>query len=269
MIDILKESAQEAGNFVLNNFHKKVSISEKYSFQDLATQVDIDCQKMIQERLLVYLSTHGITANSISFIGEENLRDSEKEHLFIIDPIDGTTNYVCGIRRFSVTIAYLHKGQLTISVIYEPYNHYLYWAERGKGAYKQDSNGVTRLRVSDLPIKKMVMLTHLSKYPEARKKVFRMTEKMYTEVLGIRMNTSTALDLANVAEGMNLFAVYGNSKVYDIAAPQLLLEESGGVLVNWQGKKFDLDFVDVEKSYMIVATHPNNITNITAITKEI
>lgn len=269
MLDILKSVALETGTYVLENFRKKVSVSEKYSFQDLVTEIDENAQASIKKSIITQLISQNFDSAKIAFIGEENLHETEKEHLFIIDPIDGTNNYVCGIERFSITIAYLHKGKVTASVIYEPYNNYLYTAEKGKGAYKIANGHSSKLEVADLPIRKTVMTTHLSKYKEARETVFKLYDAIYPSILGIRIYASIALDIANISEGAALFAVYGNGKLYDLAGPSLILEESGGVLTNLDGSKLTLDLAQQEKHYPFIACHPNQLKDIVTFTSQL
>ena len=159
--------------------------------------------------------------------------DAKAEHLWIIDPIDGTTNFIHGFPQYCVSIALAQRGQVTQAVIYDPTRNDLFTATKGRGAFLNDR----RLRVTKryrmaeallgtgFPFRD---LTTLDRY-------LTMFRTMTTQCAGIRRPGSAALDLAYVAAGrLDGFFEIGLSP-WDIAAGSLLVTESGGLVGDFQG----------------------------------
>src|SRR3990167_1043046 len=121
MINILKSAATEAGTILLNYYKKNLTLNYKTSHKDFYTIADVESQKIIKEVITKLLVKKGIKETEIGFIGEENLSVGKNaKHLFVIDPIDGTTNFASGFDFFAISIAYFHEGTLTTGLIYRP-----------------------------------------------------------------------------------------------------------------------------------------------------
>ena len=208
---------------------------------DFVTEVDRAAEAAIIGVLLDAYPTHAILA-------EESGRQGDSEYQWIIDPLDGTTNFLHGFPQYCISIALVHKGQLDQAVIYDPNRNDLFVASRGKGAYLNDR----RLRVSKrLKLADALIGTgfpyrdfsHLDTY-------MAMLRDMLQKTSGVRRPGSAALDLAYVAAGhLDGFWEIGLSK-WDIAAGCLLVKEAGGLVGDFQG---DDSYID---SGNIVAGNP-------------
>src|SRR5690606_30203226 len=132
--------AAKAGEWIKTKLGSYVSLNLKYSPHDLVTEIDKGSEKMIRSLIMTHFPTH-------AFLGEEGVEPGpeasaaalasvqDAEYLWIVDPIDGTTNFVHGFPFFCVSIALAHKGEVILGVVYDPSKDELFIAERGKGAY--------------------------------------------------------------------------------------------------------------------------------------
>src|SRR3989344_8589889 len=113
MIDVLKTAAIEAGTILLNYYKKNLTLNYKTSHKDFYTIADVESQKTIKETITKLLVKKGVDKCEIGFIGEENLNTaSNKKHLFVIDPLDGTTNFTSGFDFFAISIGYFYENEL-------------------------------------------------------------------------------------------------------------------------------------------------------------
>jgi myo-inositol-1(or 4)-monophosphatase len=210
---------QAAGNLdVLTIKHK--------SLNDLVSEVDRASEAAIIETLKQAYPAHAILA-------EESGASGESDYVWLIDPLDGTTNYLHGFPQYCVSIALAHKGVLTVGVIYDPTRNDLYVAARGRGAFLNDR----RLRVGtrEKLIDALVgtgfpfrMFSHIDPY-------MGMLREFMTKTAGVRRPGSAALDLAAVAAGrMDGFWEIGLSP-WDMAAGALMITEAGGLIGDLEG----------------------------------
>jgi len=154
---------------------------------------------------------------------------------FIIDPLDGTTNFLHGIPHFSITVAVEERGEITAGVIYAPITDELYWAEKGQGAFMND----TRLRVSGrTKLDNSVLATGIPFLGRDGHELF-MAEmgEIAPQVAGIRRFGAATLDLAYVAAGRFDGFWESGLKAWDVAAGVLLVREAGGYVTDYKGKK--------------------------------
>ncbi|MFN9048040.1 MAG: inositol monophosphatase family protein [Planctomyces sp.] len=224
------EAAQVAGQ-VLLDWQGRFSVREK-SRANLVTDADEASQTAIVSRLRQHFPDH-------SFLGEENLneRGSSHEAVWIIDPLDGTSNYVHGFPYYAVSIALMYQGEIEVGVILDPTRHDLFTAIRNGGAALNGSplqtSGETRIDrafgMASLPI------AANPENPAVRRFLTALSTLQTVQRTG-----SAALNLANLAAG-RIDAFWSSSlNVWDIAAGALLVTESGGVLSNLNGEKIDL-----------------------------
>ncbi|KAL9976132.1 hypothetical protein ACROYT_G013387 [Oculina patagonica] len=232
--------ARQAGQVVLETFHKEKTIDTKTCGTDLVTETDKYVEELIIGTLREKFPSH-------SFIGEESVSAGKKCQLtnnptWIIDPIDGTTNFVHRYPMVSICIALAVNKQVEIGVIFNPIKDEMHTARRGMGAFcngKQiHCSGVTDLS-------KALVITEVgsSRDPETinlmLKNLRSLVEKTVT-VHGIRMQGSAALNLCTIAsggaDGYYEFGIH----VWDIAAAGLIVEEAGGVVIDPSGKPLDL-----------------------------
>ncbi len=230
-------AAQSAGEILLNYFGKanRLKIREKRG-AGIVTQADMAAEKKIIQLL-------SRTKSNCEFIGEETGHSNKgkkgtKPGRWIVDPLDGTTNFAHGFPMFCVSIGAQWEGELIVGVIYHPVLKDLYVAVKGKGA---KLNG-KRIKVSKTKsIKKSLLTTGFAcqKLKDLRREV-KVFEKIAASARGLRRPGSAALDLAYTARGVfDGFWEMGLNE-WDLAAGALLVQEAGGQVTGFCGETFDL-----------------------------
>jgi myo-inositol-1(or 4)-monophosphatase len=227
MLNIAVKAARRAGN-IINRATRNldiVAVKEKAA-NDYVSDVDREAEQAIIRTLLEAYPDHSILA-------EESGAAGKSEYQWIIDPLDGTTNFLHGFPQYAVSIALAHRGVVTQAVIYDPAHNDLFTATRGRGAYLNDQ----RVRVSKrIQLKASLIGTgfpfrqfeHIDAY-------FAMLRDMMKNTAGVRRPGAAALDLAYVAAGrLDGFWELGLSP-WDIAAGALLITESGGLVGDLEG----------------------------------
>ncbi|PUA19232.1 inositol monophosphatase family protein [Glaciimonas sp. PCH181] len=204
----------------------------KKAHNDFVTQVDQAAEAAIIDVLKNAYPDHAILAEESG--ASANLHD-ENENVWIIDPIDGTTNFIHGFPQYCVSIALQHRGQITQAVIYDPTRNDLFTASKGAGAYLNEK----RIRVS----KRVRIADGLigTGFPfsvtdgPVMDEYIKMFRVMTQNCAGLRRPGSAALDLAYVAAGRLDGFFEKGLKPWDIAAGTLLITESGGIVGNFVG----------------------------------
>ncbi|WP_426451032.1 inositol monophosphatase family protein [Paenibacillus sp. S-38] len=236
-------TASKAGEWIQSKVGDFTSLHTKYSAQDLVTEVDKGAEKMIRNLILTHFPTHSI-------LGEEGVEPgpeasqraleeaSSAEYLWIVDPLDGTTNFVHGFPFFSVSIALAYKGEVIVGVVYNPIHNELYVAEKGKGAYLKGR----KMEVS--PEKTLSESLIATGFPADRHGTLpanlRGVQALSPKVRNMRVAGSAALHMAYVAAGRlsGFYEIGLNS--WDMAAGALLIEESGGRVTDTLGNPYHL-----------------------------
>jgi myo-inositol-1(or 4)-monophosphatase len=237
-------TAAMAGEYIKSKLGEAKNINLKYSAHDLVTEVDKGAEQLIRKLILTHFPLH-------HFLGEEGVESGPEasiqaitkavhaEYLWIVDPIDGTTNFVHGFPFFSVSIALAHKGEVIVAVVYDPVHDEVFVAEKGKGAYLKG----TRMHVSDEDqLSDSLVATgfpadHLVSLPVNMAGIAKVAPK----VRNLRIAGSAALHLAYVAAGrLSGFWEIGLNS-WDIAAGALLVTESGGTVTDTDGSAFTLE----------------------------
>lgn len=229
MLNIAVRAARSAGTVIARACGQLDMVQKlQKGTNDFVTNVDKEAEQAIVQVLKKSFPTHGI-------VGEEHgdYGNSDNEFQWIIDPLDGTTNFIRGIPHFAVSIALKHQGKLDQAVIFDPLRGELFTASRGRGA---QLNG-TRIRVTALPDLNGAILgtgfpfkqkTHLPAYTG-------MFNSLFASAADIRRTGSAALDLAYVASGrFDGFWEIG-LKPWDIAAGELIIREAGGLVCDFVG----------------------------------
>jgi myo-inositol-1(or 4)-monophosphatase len=227
MLNIAVKAARRAGNLIHraadNLDHLTVT---KKSNADYVSEVDHAAEQSIIETLLGVYPNHAILA-------EESGTQGDSEYVWIIDPLDGTTNFLHGYPQYAVSIALQHKGVLTQAVIYDPTRNDLFTATRGRGAYLNDR----RIRVS----KRAELADCLigTGFPYTRFEhmdaYMNILRDMMQKSAGLRRPGSASLDLAYTAAGRYDGFFETALKPWDIAAGCLLITEAGGLVGDLQG----------------------------------
>ena len=224
-LNIMIKAAEKASKSIIRDFGEveKLQVSKKGPY-DFVTKTDKHVEKILIEEL-------SNTKKNYSFITEENgnINNKDKENIWIIDPIDGTTNFLHGIPHFAICIAHQSKGEILSGLIYDPIKDEMFFAEKDKGAYLNNQ----RLRVS----KKSSLDDCLFSSNH---------EGVKFSDLNIRCSGSAALDLAYVASG-RLDGFFQNKiNLWDIAAGVILVKEAGGTVNDID--KFDINKINIVAS---------------------
>jgi len=226
-MNIAVRAARVAGNIIIRQIDhiQDLPVNTK-GRNDFVTAIDREAEAVIIDVINKAYPDHAILA-------EESGAKGNSEFLWIIDPLDGTTNYIHGFPQYAVSIALQHKGILNQAVIYDPLRQELFTASQGCGAYLNDR----RIRVSDQKSLEGALIgtgfpfkehDRLDNYLKIFKSLFPMTA-------GIRRAGAASLDLAYIACGrLDGFWEFGLKK-WDIAAGALLIQEAGGLIGDISG----------------------------------
>ena len=253
MFDILQKAVKEAAKTQLQYFRTtELDISHKTDHQNIVTKADKESQEAIKESIL---SKMDASDKEIGFIGEEDL-NTEGTHLFVIDPIDGTSNFASGIDYFCSSIAYFHEGELQAGLIYRPVHDELYFAEKGKGAILIIQGKKVSLQMKHLNTNNLMMSTNFGETMRNADQL-PLIEKLMPSYRGVRAFGAVALDLAKVAGNEIGTSVDKGPFIWDISAGKIIIEEAGGVVFDWKGNDIELDLSDRKKRYSLIACHPD------------
>jgi myo-inositol-1(or 4)-monophosphatase len=208
----------------------RVSFAEKNP-NDFVTDVDRAAEEAVIEVLQKAYPSH-------AFLGEEsgttgNVND-ESEFVWIIDPLDGTTNFIHGFPQYSVSIALQQRGVITLGVVYDPVRNELFTAEKGAGAFLNEKR--IRVRKLDRIGGALLGTGYKNGSPKALEEYLKMYGIMAERSHGVRRAGSAALDLAYVACGRLDGYYEKNLQAWDIAAGTLLVTEAGGIAGEFNGE---------------------------------
>ena len=204
---------------------------------DLVTQADLAAQKCLSEHLLGKFPDHDFLGEESDPATESASEGGQSGYRWIVDPLDGTTNYVHGLPCYAVSVALEHAGQLVCGVIYDPVADDCFSAQQGGGAYLNGESikvsGVERM--SDALVEMSFPHHSTGEGPEVRQ--FALAMK-YSQ--GVRRSGSAALNLANMAAGRVDAYWSFNTHAWDIAAGTLLVTEAGGCVSGPDGVPLDV-----------------------------
>ncbi|MET0071919.1 MAG: inositol-1-monophosphatase [Candidatus Thiodiazotropha sp.] len=227
MLTIAVRAARDAGRVISRNFNRldRLSVSDKGN-NDFVTEVDRNAEAVIINQLREKFPNHAILA-------EESGKQGNDDHLWIIDPLDGTTNFLHGLPQFAVSIALKVKGRLEVGVVYDPVSEEMYTACRGEGAQLNDR----KLRVSARKGLDGALLGTGLPYRDFRytDNYMGMLKDLMRESAGVRRPGSAALDFAYVAAGRTDGFWELGLKEWDFAAGALLVREAGGLVTDIGG----------------------------------
>src|SRR5450830_471258 len=208
----------------------RVSVTEKH-FNDFVTEVDQAAEAAIIEVLKTAYPDHAILAEESG--ASANLHD-ESEYVWIIDPLDGTTNFIHGFPQYCVSIALQHRGIITQAVVYDPTRNEMFTASKGAGAYLNEK----RIRVSkrDKIADGLIGTGFPFRDMDGLNEYMKMFKIMTESCAGLRRPGAAALDLAYVAAGRLDGFFEKGLKPWDITAGSLLVTEAGGIVGTFKGE---------------------------------
>lgn len=233
MLTEIIQIVREAGQIVRSASQDK-GVTEKSGHQDLVTRYDLAVQRFLAERLLALLPEAG-------FLGEEDLgreAHTEREYLFVVDPIDGTTNFVKGLPHCGISVGLARNGRMIAGVVYDPYLDELFSAELGGGAFL---NGAP-IHVSDCPLERSIAVLGSSPYyRQYADATFALARALFDRCLDLRRMAAATLDLCYLAAGrVDCYFEYLLSP-WDYAAGSLIAQEAGAVVTDLSGNPLRFD----------------------------
>ena len=234
MMNIAERAARRAGDVIIRGYEQRHRLNvERKSAHDYVTEIDLQAEQVIVKTLRDAFPDHAILAE------EGQGQAGNNKHRWIIDPLDGTTNFLHGHPQFAVSIAFLEDDKLTHAIVYNPLTQENYTASRGSGAMLNNK----RIRISGLKNFPEALLG--TGFPYSNDKYLPLFMETFQALIlqtsGIRRCGSAALDLAFLAAGrLDGFWEF-DLKPWDIAAGALIVQEAGGLVSNLQGSEKFLD----------------------------
>ena len=251
LVNIAIKAAYAAGEVTSRHLYKlnDLAITEKET-NHFVSEVDIKAEKVIIDTIRKAYPDHAILSEECGYSASGNpveLQHQEDEIVWIIDPLDGTHNYLHGLPHYAISIAVQIKNRIEHAVIYDPQKDECFSATRGSGAKCNDK----KLRISSRNSLKEALIGGSFSYDKLSMERFMAFYKaLFDKSLGMRRMGSAALDLAYVAAGRLDGALASGLQSWDIAAGTLLVKESGGLISDLQGTENYL------KNGQIVAGNP-------------
>lgn len=232
-LESICELVRACGQFIRNADRGSLHIDEKDGRANFVTEYD----RQVQERLRIGL---GKIMPDALFIGEEGAEQqfSSKGKFFIVDPIDGTANFIKDYHLSCVSVALVVDGAAELAVIYNPYTDEMFTARRGGGAF---CNG-TRLSVSAEPLERGIVVFGTAPYHvELAERTFRLAYSLFRKATDVRRSGSAALDLCAIAAGRAELFFELVLCPWDYAAGGLIVQEAGGTVTDVDGRPLAFD----------------------------
>lgn len=227
--EIAVRAALEAGAILRGRLSQTREVAYK-GVIDLVTDADRASETLIAERIQGAFPDHG-------FLGEEGTRGAlDAEFGWVVDPLDGTTNYAHSYPHFAVSIGLERRGQVVLGVVYDPMRDELFVAERGRGA---ELNGARIRTTREDDLLRSLLATGFPYDPGTRDEALAIWGRLMGACQGVRRDGAAALNLAWVAAGRLDGFYERNLKPWDMAAGSLLVEEAGGRVSTYDGGAFD------------------------------
>jgi myo-inositol-1(or 4)-monophosphatase len=229
LIRVMTDAARKAGRTLARDFGEvsELQVSKKGA-ADFVSAADLKAEQTLMEELLKARPGYG-------FLGEERglIEGTDKTHTWIVDPLDGTTNFLHAMPHFAVNIALRREGQIVAAVTFNPATADLFWAERGKGAFLNDRRlrVAARTRFDEAVFATGIPFMGHGQHGRFLKELHQVSQR----VAGVRRFGAAALDLAWVAAGRFDGFWERDLSPWDLAAGLLLVLEAGGVVTDADG----------------------------------
>lgn len=239
-LDVAEKAAKEAGKIVINHIHEKHIVENKAGF-DFVTEIDKLSEKFIHDSISSAYPDHSFFCEeqmSSGTIDEDSYLKSLKGYTWIVDALDGTTNFIRGIPQFAISIALIFNCEIIVGVVYDPNRDELFSAEKGKGAFL---NG-QQIFVSEKTFLEDTILSlgfpasDLYKRADIMKKLTRISMKIGS----LRVFNCASLLLCYVSCGRTDWTFEEGIHLWDMAAGILLVKEAGGTVLNIDGTPFSI-----------------------------
>ena len=227
MLDFAIEIAKQAGGILMQHFGTISHIERKSTDIDLVTIADIESEAFILDKIKATYPLHHIITE------ESDLIKGDSEYRWVIDPLDGTTNFVHNLPIFAVSIGLQFQGETILGVVYNPAANKCFWGEKSNGAFLNDKP--IHIASTDTLANSLLVTGFPYIHDDHYEKGFDLFKELYGKTQGIRRLGAAALDFCFVAMGrFEGFWEFG-LQPWDVCAGALILTEAGGKVSDWDG----------------------------------
>lgn len=232
-IEVAIKAAKEAGKILIENFRREKKVHWKEA-KELVTNIDIESEKLVIQMTKDNFPQHKVLSEELGRM------PGREDYVWIIDPLDGTHNYIYGQPAFGLSIALAHQDEIILGVINLPFYGELFYAEKGKGAYL---NGKP-IHPSDIDKLSEAYILYDPQLHK-RKDMFDNLVKLYPKCFTLRIIGCAVYDACSVASGRAEARIWHKTKTVDVAAGTLLVQEAGGKATDFNGNPFTLGSTEV------------------------
>ena len=242
------EVVARAAAFQLQHFRSMPAGSDdQKAAREMVSFVDVETEKILFDGLMPLVDGAG-------FFGEESGKTGSQELVWIVDPLDGTTNYLSGLDHFSISIALVHYGHPIFGIVHKPMTKETWSCVKGKGLYF-NAKPVSKVSTT-LAAKDALFVTGFPyRSQDIAKNFFTCADEVLVTGRGIRRTGSAALDVSNLSAGWYQGFWESDLQAYDIAAGMLFMQENGCIVTNNNGQPYDM-FNDRIMVAALPAVHP-------------
>ena len=242
ILNVMVSSVQKAGRSLLRDFGEvgQLQVRDKGA-GDFVSDADIKTEQLLIELLQQARPDYGIISEECGEVESKN----ESPYTWIIDPIDGTTNFIHAFPYFAISLALKHFDEIIAAVLFNPVTNELYYAEKGQGFFLMTATGNKRMRISGRTDLKSALIGLNNKEPV-------IYEKLESKVCAFRHFGSSSLELAAVACGQLDAVLLTKPPVWDIATATLFIKEAGGRIATLSGKTALKDLANAD---VVLATN--------------
>ena len=226
-LEVALDAVHRAGDIILERFHSPKEFTFK-GRADVVTNVDLLAEEAVLETLRREYPDFGIESE------EAGASDIDSPYRWMVDPLDGTRNYLSGIPHFCITIALTHQGEVLIAVTYDPVRQELFYAKKGGGAYLNDAPISAS---SKREISQCLLGFDMGYSDERARQALELVQVLWPGMQSIRVMGSAALGLAYAACGRLDIYFHHHLSCWDIAAGLLLVREAGGLIIDRHGER--------------------------------
>ena len=246
MREILKNALRAGGEVQLGYFNRQFEITQKESQSSVVTEADLESERVIIEIIRAGFPGHNIVSEECGLVSNGS------EYTWVVDPLDGTSNFAAGIPWFGVLIALLKGGEPFMGGAFLPVSDVMYVAETGKGVYRNDElmPGLAKRALRDSLVGFGIDFSDDDAYLDRGIGLFKNVVKGARNI----RSTNSLLDFMLVAEGKFGAAINMHTMIWDIAAPQVIISEVGGVMKSIEGGdiRYTVDEGVTGRSYAVV-----------------
>ncbi len=232
-LKLAKQAATEAGQFLKKEFFRWGKKRLEYKVHsERVTWCDKKAESLILKRLKKAFPKYGVLA-------EESGRDHKpSDYTWIIDPLDGTTNFTIHHSMFAVSIALMFKKEIVLGVIYDPILDEIYYAAKNQGAFK--NNKKIKMGQSTNLQKSIITYCH-GQGPTNTKKAYKLYRRFHDISHHCRHFGVTSMELAMLAGGKTDVHMVSGAKIWDLAAGVIIIKEAGGIITDWKNKNWNIN----------------------------